>query len=248
MTSMSAPHDARVYLRYEVPRTRPDWTLPEEPVPESQPHDQTLDLLKALLLAWVARTRLSALVARNLAVRWDEAHPQVGLDPDLCVVAPRPPDADALKSLRTWKPGQSTPLLAIEVVSANHPYKDYVVAPEKYAACGVGELWVFDPHLEGPTHAGGPWRIQIWRREGDGFTRVYAGDGPAWSEAAGGWLFATADGERLRVSEDEAGTRWWRTAEEAEREAKEAERAAKEAALARVAELEAALRKIGGGA
>jgi Uma2 family endonuclease len=248
MTSMAAPSRSDVMaIRYGVPRSRPDWTLPEEPVPESQSHDQTLDLLKALLLAWIARTQRSALVARNLAVRWDEAHPKVGLDPDLCVISPRPPDADALTSLCTWRPGHATPALAVEVVSASHPYKDYVVAPEKYAACGVAELWIFDPHLEGPKHAGGPHRIQIWRRDGDEFARVFAGEGPAWSEAVRGWLFATSSaggGERLRISDDEAGTRWWRTGEEAERAAKEAERAGKEAALARVAELEAKLRAI----
>lgn len=54
---------------------RPDWTFPEEPVPESQSHDQTLDLLEAILLAWVARTSRSALVARNLAVRWERPCP-----------------------------------------------------------------------------------------------------------------------------------------------------------------------------
>lgn len=41
MTSMA---EDRVSIRYEIPRARPDWTLPEEPVPESQSHDQPLDL------------------------------------------------------------------------------------------------------------------------------------------------------------------------------------------------------------
>ena len=232
----------RVGVRYEVPRTRPDWTLPEEPVPESVAHDRTLDLLKALLAAWVARTGLSALVARNLAVRWDEAHPAVGVDPDLCVITPRPPGADELTSLCTWKPGHPPPMLAIEVVSASHPYKDYVVAPEKYAACGVGELWVFDPRLEGPKHAGGPHRLQVWRRVGDELSREYAGAGPAWSRAVEGWLFATAEGARLRLSDDEAGTRWWLTGEEQARAEAAQAKGATAAALARIAELEAKLR------
>jgi hypothetical protein len=57
-------------------------------------------------------------------------------------------------------------------------------------------------------------------------------------------------GRKLRIAEDEAATRFWFTAEEAERAgrqaervAKEAERAAKEAALARVGELEDVLRR-----
>ncbi len=259
MTSMSAPPEARVYLRYEVPRTRPDWTLPEEPVPESQPHDQTIDLLKALLLAWVGRTGRSAQVARNLAVRWDEAHPNVGMDPDLCVIEPRTPEGDELESLRTWQAGHAAPRLAVEVVSSN-AHKDYEQSPAKCAAAGVEELWIFDAKLRGPRGNGGPHRLQIWRRRDDGdreFERVHAGEGPAWSPLAAAWLFAVGEGDRLRLAEDREGTRWWPTAEEAERlarkaaraaeqvarAAEQAERLAKEAALARVAELESQLGK-----
>jgi hypothetical protein len=59
MTSMPAPADG-VIVKYAVPRTRPEWALSDELVPESQPHDQTLDLLKAILFAWVARTEKCA--------------------------------------------------------------------------------------------------------------------------------------------------------------------------------------------
>ena len=121
---MSAPPEARVYLRYEVPRTRPDWTLPEEPVPESKPHDLTIDLLKAILLAWIARTGRRAEIARNLAVRWDQAHPNRGMDPDLCLIEPPTPEGDDLESLATWEPGHAPPRLAIEVVSSKAA-KDY---------------------------------------------------------------------------------------------------------------------------
>jgi Uma2 family endonuclease len=232
---------ARVALRYEVPRSCPDWTLPQEPVPESQTHDITLDLLKALLLAWVARTGLSAQVARNLAVRWDQEHPNVGVDPDLCVIVPRTPEGDDLESLCSWKPGHGAPRLAIEVVSPRHPHKDYAEVPERYAACGVGELWIFDPHLAGPKAHGGPVRIQLWRRSGETeLERLYAGDGPVRSEAVGGWLFGVCEGKRLRIADDEAGTSWWTTAAEAER-------AEKERAFARILELEERLRSAGGG-
>jgi Uma2 family endonuclease len=222
----------RVRVHYEVPTSREDWTLCEEPVPESQPHDLTIDLLKALLLAWVARTRLSAQVVRNLAVRWDVSRPRMGVDPDLALISPRTPEGDELVSLCTWQEGHHPPVLGIEVVSANHPHKDYDAAPEKYAACGAQELWVFDPKLAGPSSKGGPFRLQVWRRDGDGdFTRVHAGEGPAYSAAVKGWLVVVADGERVRIADDSEGTHLWETAEEAER-------AAKEAALARVAELE----------
>jgi hypothetical protein len=240
---MSASLPSSILVRYKVPATREDWTLPEEPVPESQPHDLALDILKLLLLAWVRRRGLNAQVARNLAVRWDEEHPKVGVDPDLCVIAPRTPEGDELSSLCLWREGHRPPKLAIEVVSENSPRKDYVSAPERYAASGTEELWIFDPKLSGPKSHGGPFRIQLWRRGPDGeFARAYAGEGPVLSPAVGGWLMAVDEGRRLRIADDEALTSWWMTQEETERAAKEAERAAKEAALVKVAELEAQLR------
>ncbi|MBI2391782.1 MAG: Uma2 family endonuclease [Deltaproteobacteria bacterium] len=252
---MSAPPAARVVLRYEVPRTRPDWTLPSsaegacvgtsEPVPESQPHDQTVDLLKALLLHWVERTGRSSQVARNLAVRWDASQPNVGFDPDLCLIEPRTPEGDELESLCTWRPGHTPPRLAVEIVSSKAK-KDYAQSPDKCAAAGVEELWVFDAKLVGPRSGGGPHRIQVWRRRAQGngeFERVYAGEGPAWSELTSAWLFAVDEGRRLRPAEDREGDRWWMTAKEAALAAEARERAAKEAALARIADLEAQLAK-----
>ena len=267
MTSMSpltpgrVPARSSVSVRYEVPHVRPDWTLAEASVPESKPHDLTIELLRALLTAWIARTGRDAEVARNLAVRWEETAPQIGIDPDLCVIAPATPEGDELESLCTWRPGHMAPVLAIEVVSSRGA-KDYDATPERCAAAGIGELWVFDARLSGPRRGGGPHRLQVWRRAGDDFVRVYAGEGPARSEALDAWVFAVDEGRRLRIAEDREGTRWWRTREEearegreaervakeaervareAERIAKEAERAAKEAALARLAELEARL-------
>ena len=86
-----------VTLRYGVQPLRDDWELPEEPVPESLLHSQAVDLIKALLLHWVARTRLDAQVASNLAVRWVRERPKVGLDPDVCLTeVPQEDAADAL--------------------------------------------------------------------------------------------------------------------------------------------------------
>ena len=172
--------------------------------------------------------------------------------------------------MRTWLPGHAAPALAIEVVSETNPHKDYVIAPDKYAASGVGELWIFDPLLSGPAAQGGPFRVQVWTRDPSGdLTRIYAGEGPARSPYLQAHLVCVDEGRRLRIADDAAATRFWQTAEEAERAAKEAERAAKEeeraakeeeraakeqervakeaertlkdAALGRIAELEAAL-------
>jgi Uma2 family endonuclease len=244
MTSMSA--SSRIALRFEVPRTNPDWTLPEEPVPESLLHHHILVLLEQLLIAWIARRRLPAQIARNLAVRWDQARPKTGVDPDLCVITPPTPEGDALTSLRTWEVGHSPPKLAIEVVSEDHPYKDYVIAPAKYAALGVEELWIYDPKLVRTKHIDGPHRLQIWRRVGNDFERTYAGEGPAYSTAVEGWLFAVHEGERLRIADDREGTRWWETPEERERSARDAATAARDAAEVRVAMLEAEVRRLRG--
>jgi Uma2 family endonuclease len=226
---------ARVAVRYDVPVVADDWILPVVPVPESVPHRSIVELVAALLSAWAARTGCNAFVARNLAFRWDEARPGIGVDPDVCLLEPSPPDAELLQSLLLWKPGHRAPRLAIEVVSPNHPYKDYAVAPEKYAASGIGELWVFDSQLVGPRARGGPHRLQLWKRSEDAsFVRQYAGDGPMLSPTLDAWVFAQDEGRCLRIADDETCRSLWQTSEEAER-------TAKEAALRRVAELEAEL-------
>lgn len=225
-----------VGVRYAVPARRADeaWELSEETMPESVTHDEAVELLKAILAFWARREGAApAFVARNLAVRWDEVHPRVGVDPDVAVFRPPPPGAADLGSVRTWRPGQAPPLVAVEVVSEGNPRKDYTIAPDKYAASGTGELWVFDPLLAGPAAHGGPHRLQVWSRSQDGdFVRIYAGDGPTISPALSASLVVVDEGRRLRIADDEAATRLWPTAEESERIAKEGERAGKEAALA----------------
>ncbi len=216
--------EAIVALRYAVRPVAEAWVLPEIPVPESHPHDLLLRYLVALLEAWARRTSLDAIVARNLALRWYEDNPRVGIDPDVALITPAPPEPLALSSLCTWKPGHVAPRLAIEVVSENHPYKDYRDVHEKYAASGVAELWVLDPLLCGPTALGGPVPIQQWMRRDGAMERMHFGSGPFFSEAIDAWLWA----DPIRITDDAAGAEQWLTGEEAERAAKEAERAAKD--------------------
>lgn len=214
----------------EVPKARGDWDLSEDKVPESRPHDRATELVFDQLDAMVERTGRDALVCRNLAVRWDEDRPRIGVDPDICLIEPAPPEGKDLESLLLWNTGHHPPLVAVEIVSASRASKDYAQSPLKYAVNGTGELWVFDPRLAGPRGTDGPHRLQVWRRdESDDFRRVYAGEGPARSEALHAWIFAVNEGRTLRIADDEAGTSWWMTREEAERKAKEAERKAKEA-------------------
>jgi Uma2 family endonuclease len=236
----------RIAIRFDVPSTHPRWVLEDATVPESGPQDNATRAMDSTWQAWRSRTRRVVRIHRNLAVRWNPRNPRIGVDPDLCLLEPPPATPDeALSSLRTWEPGNAAPRVAFEVVSENNADKDYRDGPRKYAAAGVGELWVFDPQRLGPDDDEGPWVLQVWRRDDDNvFRRVYAGDGPAWSEFFGAWLVVSSNGMLLRMSDDAEGTKLWPTeGEDAEqqRAEKEYERAAKERALARVAEVEALL-------
>lgn len=217
---------------YSVPRQRDGWELSDEHMPESVLHDEALELLKAVLAFWVKRQRLDALVARSLAVRWEERHPRIGLDPDIALFQPAPPGAAELKSVRTWLEGHAPPVVAVEVVSNANPRKDYTIAPDKYAASGAGELLIFDPLLCGPKTHGGPFLLQLWQRNARGeLVRTYTGEGPVRSPHFGAYFIVSHDRRSLRLSEDAQGNVLWPTEAEAIR-------AENEAARARIAELE----------
>jgi Uma2 family endonuclease len=238
----------RVELAFEVPWTHPSWELEDEQTPESAVQDEAAGLMASTWRLWARRKNVAAVVRRNLAVRWDEEHPRIGVDPDVCLLIPPPATREEdLSSLRLWEPGNAPPRVAFEVVSEANPRKDYDHGPRKYAACGVAEVWVFDPMEYGPIDDGGPWLLQVWARGRRGeLRRVYAGDGPAKSDALDAWLVITDGGTRLRVSDDEGATSLWPTeAEEAERNrvARDDAEAKLAAAMARVAELEARLAK-----
>jgi Uma2 family endonuclease len=239
-------HHRRIGLHYEVEAYPSSWFIEdEEKVPQSRPHHLRGTRIEELLLGWKNRTGRDVQIGRELALRWDEESPRVGVDPDVYVVEPPPPEGDEVMSLRTWETGHHPPLLAVEVVSPSRPDKDYGSSPLKYAASGTQELWIFDPNLAGPKAQGGPFRIQVWRREEGGFTRVYAGHGPAYSRAIGGWIFAVNEGRSLAIGDDEAGTSWWMTPEEMERARADGERARADALAEKLRELGVDPAKIG---
>src|SRR6185295_11639099 len=136
-------------LRYALCGFSERWTISEEPVPESAWHAECIELLKALLVAWVKRTGRDAYVYCDLAVRVRADLYGVGFDPDLMLVEPAPPERGNLDSLLLWRADHRPPTLVVEVVSPNHPHKDYGQTPEKCAVAGVTELVVFDPLLSG---------------------------------------------------------------------------------------------------
>ena len=218
---------AFVALRYAVKPVLEAWVLPEGTVPESVPHDEAAEALKLLLQPWAQRMGRPLRIARNLALRWLEHAPRVGIDPDVCVLDPPPPNAESLDSLCLWRSGHSAPPLCFEIVSRNHPHKDYRDVHERYAALGTRELIVFDPLLAGPPSLGGPVSLQVWRRDPSGaFERVYAGPGPVFSEVLEAWV--RVNQRSLVISEDRGGEQRWRTQEELERARKDFERSEKE--------------------
>jgi Uma2 family endonuclease len=210
-----------------------DWYIEdEEYVPESRDHDLEGEHVRQLFLAYVSRVKRNAAVGRNLAIRADESHARVGVDPDVYIVDDPPPDFDHAKSLKTWLTGNYPLPLAVEIVSESRPQKDYSESPRKYAVNGTHELWIFDPKMCRPAKHGPAIRLQVWRRDDEGaFDCVYAGEGPTRSEVLNAWIFVTNEGQRLSLADDAEGTQWWMTCEEQERAAKVQERAAKEQAL-----------------
>jgi len=219
-----------VVVRYPVQTRLDAWVLPEGTVPESIPHDFAAQRLKLLLEVHASRLTRPCQIARNLAIRWLESSPRVGIDPDVCVLDPPPPEVEDLGSLCLWKPGHLPPTLCFEVVSRNHPHKDYAELQDRYALVRTHELVVFDPFLAGPRALGGPVLLQLWRRDKTGMLeRVHAGDRPVASEVLGAWLVPTTT--TLEIANDREGIQRWLTWEElalAEQAATEHERAEKE--------------------
>jgi hypothetical protein len=224
-------------------------------VPESIPHDTVAQRLKLVLEVWSSRLDRPCKVARNLAIRWLENFPSVGIDPDVCVLDPPPPEVSELSSLCLWKSGHAPPSICFEIVSRNHPHKDYAELQDRYALVGARELVVFDPFLAGPRALGGPLLLQLWRRDRSGvLERVHAGSAPVASEVLGAWLLPTAT--TLEIADDREGSKRWltwdelatekhaeatreRAEKERERAEKERERAARLELERRIAEIEA---------
>jgi Uma2 family endonuclease len=175
-------------------------------------------------------------------MRMDPTDQRVGICPDIYVLPCQPQDPD-FTDWPAYLPGIPVPVFALEAVSPSNWAKDYVESPQKYAKLGVEELLLFDePAMEGKSPASDPYVLQLYRKEKEGvLRRVYAGEGPVYSEVLGAW-FRTV-GNKLTVTRDEGGTsivftyeeteRWWGKLEEEREERKEAEAKAKRERKAR---------------
>jgi hypothetical protein len=191
------------------------------------------DVIQATFEWHVESMKRDASILANVALRWDELHKGVGVDPDVMWVEPALPPKEG--SVRTWRSGVSPPRVAVEIVSKETASKDYTYGLHKYGASGTRELWVFDPEGHGHTEDGkGPWVLQVWRHVKNEFRCVYAGDGPCFSRELGAWIVIVDD--LLRVANDRAGRDLWltyREAREQEHARAESERARAESERAR---------------
>jgi Uma2 family endonuclease len=175
-------------------------------------------------------------------MRMDPTDQRVGICPDIYVLPCQPQDPD-FTDWPAYLPGVPVPVFALEAVSPSNWEKDYTQSPQKYAKLGVEELLLFDDlAVEGKSPASDPYVLQLYRKEKGGvLRRVYAGEGPVYSEVLGAW-FRTV-GNKLTVTRDEGGTsivftyeeteRWWGKLEEEREERKEAEAKAKREEKAR---------------
>jgi Uma2 family endonuclease len=199
----------------------------EEKVGEDILQRWILELLRPLVERWFRHRGVRAFVGADQFIYYRPHAPTERVAPDIYVL-PGVKPGTRVSVWKTWERG-IVPSFGLEIVSRDWE-KDYVEAPERYAAAGIPELVVFDPSPER-----NPERVawQHFRRvRNRPLTRVDVSRGDRVRVSAlGCFLRAVGHGEslRLRVATGPHGDDLFPTGEEA--------------ALARVAELEARLRK-----
>jgi len=198
----------------------------EEKVGEDILQRWIMELLRPLVDRWFRTRGIEAFVGADQFVYYRPHSPIERVSPDIFVLPGVRPDA-RVPSWKTWERG-IVPSFALEIASKDWE-KDYVEAPERYAAVGVSELIVFDPDPAGHPE-GIAW--QVFRRvRNRPLTRIEVSQGDrVRSKVLGCFLRAVGEHESLRVrlGTGPRGDDLFPTGEESERAAKEAERAAKE--------------------
>ena len=207
-----------------------------KPMGETDLHrDLMTDLIFAL--KWFLRST-RAYVAGNLFIYYEEGNPRAAVAPDVFVALGV--EQRRRRIFQTWREGGRAPDVVIEITSKKTRKDDRERKPAIYAALGVREYFIFDPHreyLEPPLQgyrlvqgryepiATDPLRSEVLNlelRQEDGMLRLYD----------------PQTGERLPTSDEEAQAR---RAAEAARLAAEA---ARRAAEARAAQLEAEVARL----
>jgi hypothetical protein len=219
--------NGRRYLRAPVPVHFPV----QEIVPEGGVH---LELRTALFLLLRAEFAGRAFVGSDQFLYWDAVNPAQCVAPDV-MVRLGAPDAP-VACWKVWEGG--APHVAVEIVSPTDTSdRNWSAKLERYRRSGVQELVRFDP--EDAEHPLGLWD----RVEHDLVERDVGSEAAHASAALELYWCVTPDtrlGRKLGLSLDANGTEPILTLEERRAKAAEAQR---DAALARVAELEAELRR-----
>lgn len=223
-----------------------------EPVAESELHFLILTYL-AGALRWFLRLGPAAYVGANLPVQWEPENLRRHVAPDVFVAlgAPRGPRR---RSFATWVEGTGLDLV-FEISSESTADEDLGRKLSVYQdVLGVREYVIFDPRGEAIDP-----RLRVFRRQGDALAEVSRPD-PEQVELETLDLDLLVLGETLRLRDRRSGS-ILRSHEEAfealareeqarhrEAEARHREAEARRAAEARLAELEAQLRRLQGGA
>lgn len=236
--SIGAQRQSRGRAHGSAAERDPTFYPAEKKMGEDSLRTWIVELLRPLIERWLAERGRPTFVGADQFIYYKQFDPSKVVAPDVYVL----PGVAPGKRVRSWKVWKTevVPSFAVEVVSSDEPYKDYVDAPERYRELGVKELVIFDPDWEKSRDR---VRWQRWRKlRSRGFVRVETTNADRmYTRVLGCWLRVVGEGEdaRIRLATGPEGDELFPTAEEAER-------AAKEAALQRIAELEAKLATAGG--
>ncbi len=217
---LAAPRPKRSYVRPPVPIHFPD----SEEMPETGVHLEVRTALYLLVRDFVGER---GAVGSDQFMYWDPSDPRPCLAPDLIVrMGARP---GPFPTWKVWERG--APHLAVEVVSpADSSESRWSEKLSRYAKSGVNEIARFDP-------ADSERPLRLWDRlDGDLVERELEGEHALLCDTLAVYWCVRADptlGRVLRLSLDAFGQTLVPTALERERAA----------AAARIAELEAELRR-----
>ena len=205
-------------------------------------HSHFLEIISTLKFFFYS-LREDVVVAGDIFIYYEEGDPQVKIAPDCFVVFGVSVESfERNDTYLMWDVGKA-PDFVLEIGSPSTASNDLGDKRELYASLGIAEYWRFDP--SGGDHYGEPL---VGETLGNGeYHRMAMNSEPdssVWSHSPTLNLELHWIDGRLRFY-DPAGSRWLQNIEEIGEDAK-TERAAREAAEARMAQMEAELRRLRG--
>lgn len=239
MTVLEYPRRATVTARVHAPVKPAPIVYPEsdgEPMAETDTHrDQMIYLISALQDYY--RDREDVYVAGNLFVYYEEGNPQAVVAPDVFVVFGV--RSGERRVYKLWVEGRA-PDVIFEVTSPSTRAEDLGTKQGLYAYVGVKEYFIYDPLADYLKPS-----LQGYRLKNRSYQPMPRLPGPAdglQSETLGVTL--RVEGRLLRLYDTATGERLL-TPQEAY-DARRIEAEARRAAEARIAELEAELKRLRG--